>query len=396
MKLATRHKIPRDIWALGFVSMLMDISSESIHGLLPIYLVSVLGASLTAVGLLEGVGESAVLLVKVFSGPFSDWLGNRKSLAVLGYSMAAISKPLFAIANSVPIVFSARIFDRIGKGIRGAPRDALIADLAPEGARGQAFGLRQSLDTVGAVLGPVIAIVLMSFSGNSYRTVFWFAAIPAFVSVIVLLVGVRPDKATGLSGRHKRLHLSDLKTFRNSFYWVAIAGALFQLARFSEAFLILRAKDSGLKFGLAPAVLIVMNIVYALSSYPLGRLSDRVPRARLLIAGLLVLCLSDLALAFGNNLFTIFLGVALWGLHMGLSQGTLAAMVADTCPPDRRGTAYGIFNLFSAIALLLASVIAGALWDNFGAQATFLAGAGFSALSLLAFLFINRPIALPP
>lgn len=390
------NKLPRSIWALGFVSLFMDVSSETVHGLLPVFLVSVLGASMTSIGFLEGMAEAAALAVKVFSGPLSDWLGKRKPLVLLGYAMGAFSKPLFAIAHTVPVVFGARLFDRIGKGIRGAPRDALVADLAPPHLRGRAFGLRQSLDTVGAFIGPILAIALMWLTKNNYRTVFWLATIPGLLAVSVLLFGVREEK-TGPRAIKYRIQLKDFKEFSLPFWFVVGAGALFQLARFSEAFLILRGKDLGLELALAPLILIVMNIVYSLSAYPVGHFSDRVRREWFLLTGLLVLCLSDVLLGFASGLIGTFLGVALWGLHLGLTQGTLAALVADTCLPERRGTAYGIFNLFSAVALLLASIIAGILWDQVGPKTTFLTGAAFSILSLLAFsstrTFWSKPLS---
>lgn len=386
MKTQTNEiKLPRGIWALGLVSLFMDTSSELVHGILPVFLVSVLGASMTSVGALEGMAEASTLIVKVFSGPLSDWLERRKPLVVLGYAMGALSKPLFALSGTVLVVFGARLFDRIGKGIRGAPRDALVADIAPPELRGRAFGLRQSLDTVGAFLGPVLAIVLMALTHNDYRLVFWLATIPGLLSVSVLLFGVHEE---GRSHKEtaRRLSFSELKEFSTSFWVVAGFGSLFQLARFSEAFLILRAKALGLPLELAPLVLIVMNIIYALSSYPAGNLSDRIPRAWLLILGVLILAISDLILGLSGSLYGTLFGVALWGLHMGLTQGILAALVADTCSPELRGTAYGIFNLFSAGALLFASLVAGILWDLFGSRVTFFSGAGFSIVTLFALL----------
>ncbi|HEX5037291.1 MAG TPA: MFS transporter [bacterium] len=381
-------RLPRDIWALGMGSLFMDTSSETIHGLLPVFLVSVLGASVTSVGILEGLAEAAALVFKVISGPVSDRLPRRKPLVVLGYAMAALSKPLFALAGSVPVVYTARLFDRMGKGIRGAPRDALVADIVPPRLRGRAFGLRQSLDTVGAFLGPLLAVLLMKLTNGDYRTVFWLATIPAVLCVGTMVFGVR-EKTRETGWSNGRLRFRDLKKFSAAFWFVSGAGALFQLARFSEAFLILRAKDFGLSLSFAPLILIVMNIVYALSAYPFGHLSDRIPREAFLKAGLVVLCLSDAALGFAGGLVPVFCGVALWGLHLGLTQGTLSALVADTCPPEDRGTAYGLFNLFSAAALLSASAVAGVLWDRVGAKATFLTGAAFSISSLLAFLIVD-------
>ena len=357
---------------------------------------STLGASVTTLGALEGFAEAATLIFKVISGPFSDWLGKRKPLVLLGYGMGALSKPLMALAGTIPLIFAARLFDRIGKGIRGAPRDALVADLAPPEIRGRAFGLRQSLDTIGAFLGPFLAIVLMYLFSNNYRLVFWLATIPGLLSVATLFFGVQEEKSDQKKAGGKKIRLTDVREFQPAFWLVAGAGAFLQLARFSEAFLILRAKDFGLALSLAPLVLIVMNIVYSLSSYPVGLLSDRIARKWFLVSGLFVLCLSDLLLGMGRGLFTAFGGIALWGLHMGLTQGTLAALVADTCQSERRGTAYGLFNLLSAVALLLASLIAGILWDRLGPQATFLSGAMFSFVSLCGFLLVTRVVSSKP
>lgn len=386
----TKTKLPKEIWALGFVSLFMDTASEAVHGLLPVFLVSVLGASMTSVGFLEGIAEATALILKVFSGAFSDWLGKRKPLVLAGYAMGAFSKPLFAIANSVAVIYGARIFDRIGKGLRGAPRDALVADITPPHLRGRAFGLRQSLDTVGAFLGPLLAILLMWLTHNNYRSVFWMATIPGFLAVGILLFGVREKEKSSAVALQRKLQFHDVKRFSSSFWVVVGAGAFFQLARFSEAFLILRAKDFGLTLELTPVVLIVMNIVYALSSYPIGHLSDRIRREWFLFVGLIVLCLSDLFMGLGSNLFLVFVGIAFWGLHLGLTQGTLTALVADHCPARLRGTAYGLFNLLSAMALLLASTLAGLLWDQVGGRITFLVGAGFSVLSFLIFLVADR------
>lgn len=369
--------MPKTIWALGFVSLLMDTSSEIVHGLLPVFLISMLGTSYSMVGLIEGVGEASALVVKVFSGPLSDWWGKRKPLVILGYSMGAISKPLFALAPTSLLVFGARVFDRTGKGIRGAPRDALVADTAPPELRGEAFGLRQSLDTVGAFLGPLFAILLMSLTNGNYRLIFWLATIPGVLSVVVLIFGVKESEIKQTQEK-KRLSWGSIREFRFVFWIVVIAGAIFQLARFSEAFLILRAQNQGLSLSLVPAILVAMNVVYSLSAYPIGWLSDRLRREWLLLSGIIVLILSDLVLGFGTNLTHVFVGVLLWGLHLGLTQGVLAALVADTSPQSLRGTAYGLFNLFSALALLLASGIAGILWDKFGPQATFATSAAFA------------------
>lgn len=371
---------------LGFVSMFMDVSSEMVHSLLPVFMVSTLGASAIAVGLVEGVAEATALIVKVFSGTLSDYLGRRKGLAVFGYGLGALSKPLFALAGTVNAVLAARFIDRIGKGMRGAPRDALVADLTPLPIRGAAYGLRQSLDTIGAFVGPLLAIALMLLCSGSYRAVFWFAVAPGALAVMLLVAGVREPEPSERRLPRAPIHRDALKRLDFQYWWVVIVGAVFTLARFSEAFLILRARQQGLPDALAPGVLVLMNVAYSLSAYPAGRLADSVDRRKLLACGLAILIAADLALAYGGGLIAAAVGVVLWGLHMGITQGLFATMVAAAAPADLRGTAFGFFNLASGVAMLAASVLAGFLWDKGGATATFHAGATFaaSALALLA------------
>jgi len=376
-------KIPPGVWVLGFVSMLADISSEMIHSLLPVFMVTVLGASALTVGLVEGVAEATALIVKVFSGTLSDYLGRRKMLAVFGYALGGFSKPLFAIAASSGMVLTARFIDRIGKGIRGAPRDALVADLAPAGVRGAAFGLRQSLDTIGAFTGPLLAIGLMVAWGNDFRAVFWVAVIPGLLAAALLLFAVQEPKRPATSKRINPIQWREIKRLSSAYWWVVAVGAVFTLARFSEAFLVLRAQQGGLPIAWVPLVLVAMNIVYALSAYPFGKLSDKMSHAKLLAAGLTVLIAADLALA-QDSLAFVFLGIVFWGLHMGMTQGLLATMVADTAPADLRGTAFGFFNLLSGVTMLVASVLAGLLWDVFGAAMSFYAGGVFSTVALAA------------
>jgi len=386
--------IPRGIWVLGFVSLLMDTSSESIHALLPVYLVSVLGASTLTVGIIEGVAEATAAITKVFSGALSDWLGKRKFLAALGYGLAALSKPVFPLAHTVGWIAVARFVDRVGKGIRGAPRDALIADIAPPEVRGASFGLRQSLDTVGAFLGPLLAIVLMWLSNDDYTLVFWVAVVPAFLS-FGLIAGVVREPARPPAKRTVRAPLSRAELGRlSSTYWIVVAiAAVFTLARFSEAFLILKAVSTGLPPAFAPAVMVLMNLVYALAAYPAGILSDKVDRMVVLIVGFAFLIAADLVLGLTGSIAGAAVGVFLWGLHMGLTQGLLATLIADTAPTELRGTAFGVFNLISGLALLAASVIAGELWDVIGPEATFLAGGAFTALALLGLLATRYRLA---
>lgn len=395
------RRLPAAIWALGFVSLLMDISSEMIHSLLPVFMVTVLGTSLWAVGLIEGLAEATALIVKVFSGVLSDYWGKRKPLALLGYGLGAASKPLFALAATTGMVLTARLADRVGKGLRGAPRDAMVADLAPAGMRGAAFGLRQSLDTVGAFVGPLLAMGLMLLWANDFRAVFWVAVIPGFLAVALLLFGVREPDREQVPGapRLNPITRANLKRLGAPYWRVAVLGAVFMLARFSEAFLLLRAMQGGLPVAYTPLVLVAMNVVYSLGAYPFGKLADRVSHSALLAWGLAVLAAADLLLAAASHWGTMATGIALWGLHMAMTQGLLATMVADTAPVDLRGTAFGFFNLVSGLALLLASTLAGVLWDQWGAPASFASGAIFSVAALgLLWVWRNslRPQASTP
>jgi MFS family permease len=387
--LSLSKPLPPSIWALGFVSLLMDISSEMIHSLLPVFMVTVLGASMLTVGLIEGAAEATALIVKVFSGALSDYWGKRKPLALLGYGMGALSKPLFALATTTGLLLSARLIDRVGKGIRGAPRDALIVDITPSEQRGAAFGLRQSLDTVGAVLGPLLAIGLMLLWANDFRAVFWVAVIPGALSALVLLLGVREPNTPQSGTRVNPISRANLKRLSSAYWWVVVIGAVFTLARFSEAFLVLRAQQGGLALAWTPLVLIGMNLIYAALAYPFGKLADRMNHTMLLAWGLVALVAADALLAWRNQGGVLWAGIALWGLHMAMTQGLLATMVADTAPDDLRGTAYGFFNLMSGLALLLASGLAGLLWDQLGASATFMAGMVFSGATL-ALLWYRR------
>ncbi len=375
------RSMPMEIWLLGFVSMLMDISSELIHSLLPVFLVTVLGTSVLTVGLIEGIAESTALIAKVFSGTLSDYFGKRKKLASVGYGLSALSKPLFALAANSTLIFSARFIDRIGKGIRGAPRDALIADLVPPSIRGAAYGLRQALDTVGATAGPLFAIGLMLLWSDNFRAVFWVAALPATLAVALLLFGVHEPQHDSSTRPTAPIRRRDLKQLSRAYWRIVALGALFMLARFSEAFLVLHAQQSDLPIAWVPLVLVVMNVVYAACAYPFGKLSDRIDHGTLLALGLLVLAGADIALALAHTWLGIAFGVALWGLHMGMTQGLLATMIADVAPAELRGTAFGFFNLIAGLAMLLASALAGLLWDRLGAPATFYTGAMFAVLA---------------
>jgi MFS family permease len=385
--MASRAPLPRSVVALGFVSLAMDLSSEMIHALLPLFMVGTLGLSVAAVGLIDGIAEATASITKIFSGWLSDRLGRRKPLILIGYGLAALSKPLFPLAAGALPVLAARFADRIGKGIRGAPRDALIADVTPAPIRGRAFGLRQSMDTVGAFAGPLVAIGLMLMLANDIRSVFWIAVVPAALAVLLVLIAVEEPAVPAGADARAPLRLAELKRLDRAFWTVVGVGVLFTLARFSEAFLILKASAEGLPLWLAPAVLVVMNLVYSAAAYPAGIASDRIGTKSLLLASLAVLAAADLLLALVPGLAAAFAAIALWGLHMGLSQGLLARLVADRAPTPLRGSAFGLFNLATGLAMLAASVTAGLLWDGFGPAATFLAGAGFAAAAGVAIAF---------
>jgi MFS family permease len=373
--------LPPGVLVLGLVSMFMDTSSELIHSLLPIYMTSVLGAAVVTVGLIEGVAEATAAITRIFSGALSDYWGKRKSLTVFGYGLAALTKPVFPLATSIGWVFGARFVDRVGKGIRGAPRDALVADITPPELRGAAYGLRQALDSLGALFGPLLALLLMALLAERIRHVLWVAVLPAFIAVALLAFGVHEPDSPRATGRTARLAFTDAKRLHYRYWLIVVLGAVFTLARFSDAFLILRAQSVGLSVGFVPLVMVVMNVVYAGTAYPAGAAADRMSRRNLLFFGLTLLVLADVILALAARPWHVLAGAAVWGLHMGFTQGLLSKLVADNAPAELRGTAFGIFSLVTGVVLLLASVLAGVLWQLVGPNATFFAGAVFAALA---------------
>ncbi len=385
------RRLPAGIWAMGFASLFMDVSSELIHSLLPVFMVTVLGASMVTVGFIEGIAEAVAAVAKVFSGALSDFLRKRKLLMVLGYGLAALTKPVFPLATSVGWVFGARFVDRLGKGIRGAPRDALVAELTESTMRGAAYGLRQALDSLGALLGPLFAVVLMIWLASDIRSVMWFAVLPAFISVSLLVVYVREPPRSQPPERAKApLKIADAKRLPLRYWLIVALGAVFTLARFSEAFLVLRAEDAGLQLSHVPLVMIVMNLFYAGAAYPAGAAADTMRARTLLIFGLVLLVAADLLLAFAASYQLVLAGAALWGLHMALTQGLLSKLVANSAPQELLGSAFGVFNLVSGGALLLASVIAGSLWTVYGPAGTFLAGAAFATVAAAGLLIGTR------
>ncbi len=382
--------LPRSVLALGLVSLCMDASSELVHSILPVFMVTVLGSSALTVGLLEGVAEATAAITKVFSGTLSDRWQRRKGLIVAGYGLAALTKPLFPLAESISWVLTARFLDRVGKGIRGAPRDALIADLVSPEQRNAAYGLRQSLDSLGAFLGPLLAIVLLSLLQNDLRAVLWVAVVPALLAVGLLVFGVQEGRPAGPVRPRPALSLSSLGTLGHRYWGIVALGSVITLARFSEAFLVLRGQQVGLSLAWVPAVIMIMSLAYAASAYPAGLAARRWSRRTLLGWGMAVLLIADVVLATAVTITPVLVGAGLWGLHMGLTQGLLAALVADAVPAERAGTAFGFFNLLTGLFLLLASGLAGFLWDSQGAPVTFLAGAAFSAVALTALVLYRR------
>jgi MFS family permease len=376
------RRLPGSVWTLGVVSMLMDVSSELIHSLLPLFLVTALGASTLTVGIIEGIAEATAMITKLFSGVLSDYFHKRKALAVLGYSIAALTKPMFPLASSIPWVVTARFLDRVGKGIRGAPRDALIADITPRDVQGTAFGLRQALDTVGAVAGPLLGIGAMLWFSDNFRAAFWVAVIPAVAAVLLLVLGVREPDAPAGKGAEVPLRFADWRKLPRRYAWVVALAALMTLARFSEAFLVLRAQSVHMAVAWIPLVMVLMSLVYALVALPAGVFADKGYSLTLLGAGLVALIAADIVLARADSVPVVLAGTALWGLHMGLTQGLLSALVAEAAPAELRGTAFGIFNMVSGVALLIASGLAGWLWEAFGPAETFYVGAGLTGAAL--------------
>ncbi|WP_438442298.1 MFS transporter [Kluyvera georgiana] len=388
LRFSTLRRIPGGVWIIGFVSLLMDISSEMIHSLLPLFMATSLGAPVVIIGLIEGVAEATALCVKVFSGVISDYIGKRKGLAVLGYGLGALSKPLFALASTSGMIFIARMIDRVGKGIRGAPRDALVADVTPPEIRGAAYGLRQTLDTMGGFLGPLLAVGLMLLWSNDFRAVYWVAVVPAFLAVALLFFGLHEPRSPVVTARTNPIKKENLKRLGVDCWWVIGLGGVFTLARFSEAFLVLRAHEVNIPLAFIPLVMVAMNIVFSFTAYPFGRLSDSTSHRRLLQMGLVVLIVADLVLALSHSWVGIIVGVALWGVHMGMTQGLLNSMIAHTAPADLRGTAFGLFSLLSGLGLLIASLGAGLLWDIWGSASTFFAGAVICVLTLILTRFV--------
>ncbi len=385
--------VPTTVWALGLTSLMMDVSTNMVNGLLGVYMVTMMHTTVGTFGLVTGLGDATAQIFKGVSGRWADRARSRKLLTLIGYGLSAINKPAFALASSPFMLLGANVTDRLGKGIRGAPRDALIADVVDPHNRGAAFGLRQSMDTVGAVLGPVLGTVLMAYTGGHYRTVFALATIPAVGAVLVLALFVREPKRAERNDEVRTTAWSDVRTLPPAFWGVVALGVVFAMARLGEGFLLLRAESVGVSASNVPLLLAAMNVVYAGTAWPVGRLADKGLNRALRLAGLAVLVAADLTLAFAGGFWTVLAGCLLWGLQMGLTQGVLVAWVADIVPSERRGTAFGAFAMASGLSALLASALAGAAWDVWGPTAVFSVGAAGAMLALGSVTLRDRRMA---
>jgi len=393
---SSSHALSRlspNIALLGLVSLLTATSSAMVYGLLPVFLVKVLGASIGIVGVMEGLAEASNSAMRLLSGITSDWIGRRKPVVAFGYLLSAANKLVFPMAESVSIVFVARLVDRFGKGVRDAPRDALISDLTPSHIRGSGFGLRTALYTMGFVLGPLAAIGLMVASGDNFRLVFAIAVAPAFAAVGILLFAIGEDPAQSSREARFRIRLSHLSRLPAAFWWSISVASLLSLARYSPAFLVLKASDVGIDPAFVPLILVFTHTVFSAAAYPFGALADRVDHRLQLALAVAVLLAADLVLAAGGTMVTAFLGASLWGLQMGVSEGLLSASVANAAPDDLRGTAFGIYQLAFGLAAFGASGTAGALWSIGGPPLAFGVSACVAAgvVPVLAF----RPKANP-
>lgn len=384
-------KLPRTVWMLGLVSLFMDMSSEFIHAVLPIYLTTTLGLSVFTVGMVEGIAEATASIMKVFSGVISDHFRQRKALLLAGYGLAALTKPIFPLANSVTEVVMARFIDRIGKGIRGAPRDALVADVTPPALLNEAYGLRQSLDTVGAFAGPLLAMLMLYGYSHDLRLVMWVAVIPALLCVALIWWGVAEPASPATLGKKPALHWRDVRKLPSAYWLLLLLVGVFTLARMTDALLVLQAQANGLGLVWIPLVLVVYSLIYSLSAYPAGVLVSRFGQNALLVVGMLALAVAQLALAASHTAGIVFWsGIALWGLHMGMTQGLLSARVAQLAPKELRGTSFGLFHLVTGVMQLLAGAGFGWLWVVYSPQVAFATAMVISLLSLLLILRLRK------
>ena len=379
--------IPQNVWVLGIVSLLMDLSSEMILSILPIFLVTGLGVSVLTLGLIEGFAEGAASVIKAFSGMLSDYLKKRKILIVIGYGLSTLTKPFFALASTATWIFTARFVDRLGKGIRGAPRDSLIADSTSTKIRGAAYSLRQSLDTLGALLGPIIAIIILYLTTNNFRFVLWFAVIPAVLCIVVLIFGVKETalKKTVLKKKSYFLFKNFLKI--TPVIWLFFLTVfILNLGHFSEAFLLLRSQEIGLKVSFIPIVFVVMNVAYAIVAVPFGHLADKIGFFIPIVCGFLILVLSNIILALTNGIEWMFAGIIFWGIHLGMTQGLLLAIVAQLSPLELRGTSFGLLHAITGAALFVASLIAGYLWQYYNSGLIFIVSAIITSVGITFFI----------
>jgi MFS family permease len=367
------------------------MSSAMIYGLLPVFMVRVLGISIASVGLIEGIAEAANSLIKFVSGAASDWIGRRKPLVVFGYTLSAVIKTIFPVAGTASAVLAARVIDRLGKGIRDAPRDAFLADFTAKEIRGEGFGLRLALAVAGFVVGPLIAIGLMKLSGDNFRLVFWIALIPAYLSIVVLLLTVKELPLNhDESPRRLPIRRGDIAALPAAFWWVIAIAGLLSLARFSQAFLVLKAFEVGVDAAFVPMVLVVMHLVFSVAAYPFGILADHLDRRLQLGIGTVILVSADVVLASASTIWMTALGAALWGLQLGVTQGLLGATIADVAPDRLRGTAFGVYDVAIGVGTFVASAGAGVLWMAGGSSIAFSVSACVATAAAL--MLVIQPV----
>ena len=372
---------PRNVFVLGIVSLFMDVSSEMIYPLIPLYLSNVLHASKTSIGVIEGIAESTASILKVFSGWLSDRVGKRKALIFWGYGISVFSRPILATAGSWVHVLIYRFTDRFGKGVRTAPRDAIIADSTRKEILGKAFGFHRSMDTVGAVIGPGIAFALMGIFHDSFQTVFWISMIPGLLAVATIAIFVRDVKGPGGDERPR----ISLRGVDRRFKIFLLIAALFTLGKTSDAFLVLRAQDLGVKAGAIPLLYLSFNVVSAALSTPAGMLADRVGKRKVILASYLFFSLIFVGFAFSTGPLHAWLLFGAYGVFVAMNEGVQRAYVATIIKPEIKATSYGVYHTVVGLAALPSGIIGGVLWQHIAPQALFYYGAAMSFLSCILF-----------
>ncbi|MBI5682857.1 MAG: MFS transporter [Deltaproteobacteria bacterium] len=366
----------------------MDISSEMIYPLVPLFLATILGTTKTTIGIIEGVAESTASILKVFSGYLSDKLGRRKLLMGLGYGVSVLSRPIMGLSVSWSQVLAARFIDRLGKGIRTAPRDAIIADSVETNNLGKAFGFHRAMDTVGAVIGPAIAFFLLLIFSNNFRLIFWLSMIPGLIAVALIIFFITEKRKS--RDELAKLPKLTIKDFDGNFRHYMIVIALFSIGNTSDAFLILRAENLGVDKEYIPVVYLLFNLVYSMSSMPLGILADKIGFRKTIILSFILYAAVYLGFGLADSAYHVLFLFCIYGVFKGMSEGTQRAYLATLSPPERKATAFGIYHMVVGFALLPASIIGGFLWDRIGPHATFFYGALTGILSAVLFIVLIR------